>query len=183
MDTLNYAATNIQRVARGHLVRAQKWNKTVEDFIPDFFGSEERLSTPVIPTELLLPIRLRREECLFKIDVIYDNKEEAYCFIFVEDFKMKMYTLVQPVGKIVAAFRSIQNFNIDNHVLDEFTEKYAELSSKHWEAILDLENLQTDRRKRKLVVKKKLDQMRPRLYMTRKVSFKSSKRKRGFNDE
>ena len=86
MDTLHKAATNIQRITRGHITRINKWNYIqVEAFIPDFFDPNGRVSTPAIPTELLLPIRFHREDCLFKVDVIYDDKNNAYCFIFVED--------------------------------------------------------------------------------------------------
>ena len=169
MDILNYAATNIQRMARGHLVRQHR-QRTIDQYIPDFFDPHERLSTPVIPTELLLPLRLRREECLFKVDLIYDHVGKPYCFIFVEDDKMKMYTLVEPMESVVGAFGKIPDFDIDDEILSNFLDRYEDLSPQHWETILDLENLHEDRRKRKLVIKKDLDKLRPRLYMSKKIS-------------
>ena len=130
--------------------------KTIDQYIPDFFDPQERLSTPVIPTELLLPLRLRREECLFKVDLVRDHAGKPYCFIFVEDDKMKMYTLVEPMESIVKAFRKIPDFDIDDGILSNFLDRYEDLLPHHWETILDLENLHEDRRKRKLVIKKNL---------------------------
>ncbi len=47
MDTLHKAATNIQRITRGHITRINKWNYIqVEAFIPDFFDPNGRVSTP-----------------------------------------------------------------------------------------------------------------------------------------
>ena len=78
---------------------------------------------------------------MFKVDLVRDHAGKPYCFIFVEDDKMKMYTLVEPMESIVKAFGKIPNFDIDDGILPNFLDRYEDLSPQHWETILDLENL------------------------------------------
>ena len=93
------------------------------------------------------------------VSAFLKQHDDALCVFLDNEFGASLdYFKVNDidVDKVVhIPFTIVEEMRTElSNLLDEFTEKYAELSSKHWEAILDLENLQTDRRKRKLVVKK-----------------------------
>ena len=99
---------------------------------PDFFNPNGRVSTPAIPTELLLPIRFHREDCLFKVDVIYDDKNNAYCFIFVEDKRFITKEKAEKERKEI----ELETLNYVNFIINRL-ENMKTLANSLYEDVID----------------------------------------------